>query len=35
MCGRTQEFYKHSVPKRTGKKNPLGRRINITFRYMK
>jgi alkylated DNA repair dioxygenase AlkB len=32
MCGDTQKQSKHSVPKRTSKKNPLGRRINITVR---
>ena len=34
MCGDMQKYYKHSVPKRTGKKNPYKRRINITFRLV-
>jgi alkylated DNA repair dioxygenase AlkB len=33
MCGSMQNYYKHSVPKRMGKKK-LQRRINITFRLM-
>ena len=35
MGGDMQKHFKHSVPKRVGKKNPLGRRINITMRAFK
>jgi alkylated DNA repair dioxygenase AlkB len=35
MGGNMQNFYQHSVPKRTSKRNPLGRRINITLRLFR
>jgi len=34
MGGFMQEIYQHSVPKRTSKRNPLNRRINITMRLL-